>query len=113
LSDMAKELLLQKKLTIGQVRPLIGQENADFYLNTILKNRLNSRDIEKLIKKEKFKVKNLKNKSLDIIDLEKELSEITGVDIKINFNDLTQKGSIKLECKNLIEFNYIVKKIKT
>lgn len=113
LSDMAKELLLQKKLTIGQVRPLIGQENADFYLNTILKNRLNSRDIEKLIKKEKFKVKNLKNKSLDIIDLEKELSEITGVDIKINFNDLTQKGSIKLECKNLTEFNYIVKKIKT
>ena len=55
LSDKAKELLLQKKLTIGQVRPLIGHKDADIYLDIILKNKLNSRDIEKLIKNRNIK----------------------------------------------------------
>ena len=113
LSDKAKELLLQKKLSIGQVRPLIGCKDADHYLQIILKNKLNSRDIEKLIKKEKIKVSYIKNKNVDTLNLEKELSEITGLGVKINFDSAKQKGNIKLECKNLTEFNYIVEKIKT
>ena len=113
LSDKAKELLLQKKLSIGQVRPLIGCKDTDHYLQIILKNKLNSRDIEKLIKKEKIEVPNKKNKNVDTLYLEKELSEITGLGVKINFDSLKQKGNIKLECKNITEFNYIVEKIKT
>ena len=113
LSDMAKELLLQKKLSIGQVRPLIGQKDADLYLQVILKNKLNSRDIEKLIKKGNTKPPSVKNKNVDIINLEKELTELTGLEVVINFDSLKQKGNIKLECKNLSEFNYIVEKIKT
>ena len=113
LSDMAKELLLQKKLSIGQVRPLIGHKDADLYLQVILKNKLNSRDIEKLIKKGNTKAPSVKNKNVDIISLEKELSELTGLEVIINFDSLKQKGNIKLECKNLSEFNYIVEKIKT
>ena len=113
LSDKAKELLLQKKLSIGQVRPLIGRKDTDHYLQIILKNKLNSRDIEKLIKKEKIDISNKKNKNVDTLHLEKELSEITGLGVKINFDSLKQKGNIKLECKNITEFNYIVEKIKT
>ena len=79
LSDKAKELLLQKKLSIGQLRPLIGHKDADIYLKIILKNKLNSRDIEKLIKKGKVKNPIKKIKILDIINLEKDLSEITGL----------------------------------
>ncbi len=113
LSDKAKELLLQKKLSIGQVRPLIGRKDTDHYLQIILKNKLNSRDIEKLIKKEKIEVSNKKNKNVDTLHLEKELSEITGLGVKINFDNLKQRGNIKLECKNITEFNYVVEKIKT
>ena len=113
LSDKAKKLLLQKKLSIGQVRPLIGCKDTDHYLQIILKNKLNSRDIEKLIKKDKIKVSNKKNKNVDTLNLERELSEITGLGVKINFDSLKQKGDIKLECKNITEFNYIVEKIKT
>jgi len=112
LSDKAKELLLQKKLTIGQVRPLIGHKDADIYLDIILKNRLNSRDIEKLIKNGKIKSHKNKIKNIDIINLEKELSELTGLGININFDSLKKTGTIKLECKNLSEFNYIIEKIK-
>ena len=113
LSDKAKELLFQKKLTIGQVRPLIGHKDADIYLDIILKNKLNSRDIEKLIKNRNIKVPKNKDKNIDIINLEKELSEITGLGVNIDFDNLKKTGTIKLQCKNLAEFNFIIKKIKT
>ncbi len=112
LSVKAKELLIQKKLTIGQVRPLIGHKDADIYLEIILKNRLNSRDIEKLIKKGNIKSLKNKVKNIDIINLEKELTEITGLVINIDFDSLKKTGTIKLECKNLEEFNFIIEKFK-
>ena len=88
LSVKAKELLLEKKLSIGQVRPLIGHTDADIYLDIILKKRLNSRDVEKLIKKGNIKSPKNKVKNIDIINLEKELSEITGLGINIDFDNL-------------------------
>ena len=112
LSVKAKELLLEKKLTIGQVRPLIGHKDADIYLDIILKNRLNSRDVEKLIKKGNIKSPKNKVKNIDIINLEKELAEITGLGINIDFDNLKKTGTIKLECKNLEEFNFIIEKFK-
>ena len=112
LSVKAQELLIQKKLTIGQVRPLIGHKDADIYLDIILKNKLNSRDIEKLIKNRNIKAPKNKDKNVDIINLEKELTEITGLVINIDFNSLKKIGTIKLECKNLEEFNFIIEKFK-
>ena len=113
LSDKAKDLLLQKKLTIGQVRPLIGHKDSDIYLDIILKNRLNSRDIEKLIKNGNTKAYKPKIKNTDIINLEKELSEITGLGVIIDFDSLNKTGTIKIECKNLEDFNFIINKIKS
>ena len=113
LSDKAKELLFQKKLTIGQVRPLIGHKDADIYLDIILKNRLNSRDIEKLIKNTNIKTYKNKIRNIDIVNLERELSEITGLGVNIDFDSLKKTGTIKLKCKNLSEFNYIIDKIKS
>ncbi len=113
LSNKAKDLLIQKKLSIGQVRPLIGHKDIDIYLDIILKSKLNSREIEKLIKDGDIKARKNKVKDIDIINLEKELSEITGLGVNINFDNLKKTGTIKLECKNLAEFNFIIKKIKT
>ena len=110
---MAKELLLKKKLSIGQLRPLIGHKDADQYLQIILKNKMNSRDIEKLIKKGNVKKHKIKTKSADITNLEKELSDITGLKIDINFDSSNQKGNLNIKCKNLSEFNYVIEKIKT
>ncbi len=112
LSVKAKELLLEKKLTIGQVRPLIGHKDVDIYLDIILKNKLNSRDIEKLIKKGNIHSPKNKFKSIDIINLEKELTEIIGLAINIDFDNVKKTGTIKLECKNLEEFNFIIEKFK-
>ena len=112
LSVKAKELLLEKKLSVGQVRPLIGHTDADIYLDIILKKRLNSRDVEELIKKGNIKSPKNKVKNIDIINLEKELAEITGLGINIDFDNLKKTGTIKLMCKNLEEFNFIIEKFK-
>ena len=113
LSDMAKKFLLQKKLTIGQIRPLIGLKDIDGYIDIIINNNLNSRQVEELVRKRHTNISVPEKKSIDISLLEKELSEITGLTVKINFNKLKKAGNIKLECKTLTEFNYIIEKIKS
>ena len=40
LSELAKKYLLQKKLTVGQLRPLIGQDDCDDLLEMIYKKKL-------------------------------------------------------------------------
>jgi len=113
LSDLAKELLTQGKLTVGQIRPLIGHTNSDHLLTLISKNNLSSRQVEKLVSQQQKEVSYSKNKELDIINLEKEILEISGIKVNINFNNVKETGNIKFECKSLLEFNYILKKIKS
>ena len=113
LSDMAKEFLSLKKLTIGQIRPLVGLKDMDAYLNIIVKKNLTSRQVEELVRKKHINISVSGKKSIDIIQLEKELSEITGLNMNIDFDKIKKAGNIKIECKNLSEFNYIIEKIKS
>ena len=113
LSDLAKQFLIQEKLTVGQIRPLIGYKDSDHLLDLISKNNLSSRQVEKLVKQKHKKVPLSKKKDLDILELEKDILEITGIKVHINFNTLKETGNIKLECNNLSEFNYILKKIRS
>jgi len=113
LSKLAKKYLLQKKLTVGQLRPLIGQEDCDNLLEMIFKKNLNSRQVEKLIKEKQKKNLEQFEKQIDILELEKELLDVTGLKIAINFNEKKQSGNLNIKCKSLTEFNYIISKIKS
>ena len=113
LSDLAKQFLIQEKLTVGQIRPLIGYKNSDHLLDLINKNNLSSRQVENLVKQKNKKASSSKSKDLDILELEKDILEITGIKVNINFNTIKETGNIKLECNNLSEFNYILKKIRS
>ena len=113
LSDLAKEFLIQGKLTMGQIRPLIRHTNCDHLLALISKKNLTSRQVEKLVSQQQKKVSFIKNKDSDILNLEKEILEATGVKVNISFNNVKETGIINFECKNLLEFNYILKKIKS
>ena len=113
LSDLAKKKLAENKLTIGQLRPLIGNLDADKFLNIIIDKNLSSRDVERLVKKNNKKnINKAKNKNIDLLTLEKSLSESSGLDVKLEFDYTKEKGSIKLKCNNLLEFDYIINKIK-
>ena len=112
LTPMAQKYLIQKKLTVGQLRPLIGQKDCDDLLDLIYKKNLNARQVEKLVKQNNLKTSKRVFKEVNILDLEKELLNVTGLKIDINFNTKNQSGNLKINCKNLIEFNYIISKIK-
>jgi ParB family chromosome partitioning protein len=112
LTPMAQKYLIQKKLTVGQLRPLIGQRDCDDLLDLIYKKNLNARQVEKLVKQNDLKTSKRFSKEINILDLEKELLNITGLKIDINFNTKKQSGNLKINCKNLMEFNYIISKIK-
>jgi ParB family chromosome partitioning protein len=113
LSELAKNYLLQKKLSVGQLRPLIGQEDCDNLLEMIYKKNLNARQVEKLIKEKQKKNSKPFEKQLDILQIEKELLEVTGLKIDINFNEKKQFGNLNIRCKSLVELNYIISKIKS
>ena len=114
LSDLAKKQLAENKLTVGQLRPLIGNPDSDKFLKIIIEKNLSSRDVEQLVKKEnKNIVIKTKSKDIDLLKLEKSLSESCGLDVILDFDYIKEKGSIKLKCNNLIEFDYIINKIKT
>ena len=112
LSELAKKHLRQKKLSVGQLRPLIGKDNYDSLLEMIYKKNLNARQVEKLVKTRETKKNKSTGKGLDIIDLEKELQNATGLKIDINFNEIKQTGNLNIKCKNITEFNYIISKIR-
>ena len=113
LPDFAKQLINENKITIGQLRPLIGNKDCEELIKIILKKNLSSREVENLVKKGiKKEVKREKINDIDIINLQKSLSEICGIDIKIEFDYKKGKGFIQLKCTNLSEFDYIIKKIK-
>ena len=113
LSELAKKYLLQKKMTVGQLRPLIGQEDCDNLLEMIYKKNLTARQVEKLIKEKQKKNLEQFEKQIDILELEKELLDVTGLKIAINFNEKKQSGNLNIKCKSLTEFNYIISKIKS
>jgi len=113
LTDLAKNLLEENKLSIGQLRPLIGNKDCDEIIKIILKKKLSAREVENLVKKGiKSKVSKQITKSIDIVNLQNSLSEICGINITIDFDYKKEKGSIYLKCENLLEFDYIIKKIK-
>ena len=51
LTDLAKNLLEENKLSIGQLRPLIGNKDCDEIIKIILKKKLSAREVENLVKK--------------------------------------------------------------
>jgi len=113
LSNMAKKYLIQKKLTVGQIRPLIGHNDCDNLLDLIYKKNLNARQVEKLVKQNNLKTSKYNVKEVNILELEKELLEATGLKIVINFNGKKQLGNLKINCKNLKQFDYIISKLKS
>ncbi len=108
LPDKIQKYLIDKNLTIGHARALIGRKDAIQLSNEIIKKNLTVRDVEKIINNDNRKKIYFNTHE----DLEKELQEKTGLKIKVNFNKNTKKGSISLICKDLDQFDYIIKKIK-
>ena len=104
-----QEYLINEKLTIGHARALVGRDDSIEIASEILKKKLTVRDVERLIK---YKGKKTTPISKHNFDIEKELSEKTGLNVKIKFNNQTKKGAITFYYKNLDQLDHFISKIK-
>ena len=106
-----QKLIEEKKISVGQVRPIIGHKNCSSLAKTIISKNLNARQVEQLLKNEKtFTHKNKIEPDINIINLEKELEASIG--LKTSIKDKNGKGKISFDYKNLDQLDELISKIK-
>ena len=108
------KMIEERLITSGHAKILVGLENAEFIANKVIEKKLSVRKTESLVKifKKNNKKNNIKSKDINIINLEKNISEKIGLNVEIK-NDYRNKGSITFFHKELDQLNRIIEIIKT
>src|SRR6056300_25968 len=111
LPDEVIKLIEDEKLTAGHAKILVGLENAIFVANKVVEKRLSVRQTENLFRV--FKKKKIKGKSKDIniLALEKEISDKIGLRVIIK-NRNKNKGSIEFLYNGSDQLNRLIEIIK-
>ena len=106
------KLIETQKITAGHAKILVGLSNANFLADKIIEKKLSVRETEKFVKFFRNKSKKIKKfKDINIIDLEKSLSEKTGLNVVIK-NNKRNKGVIILSYKELDQLHKIIEILK-
>ena len=105
-------LLESRKISAGHAKILVGLDNASFIAAKINEKNLSVRQAENLVKIFRKKKGSIKTRDVNVQSLENEIIEKIGLKVLIN-NKKDNKGSIKIEYKNLDQLNRIIKVIKS
>ena len=107
-----QKLLEDKKINVGQARPLIGKPNSSALAKVIISKKLNVIQVEELLKEGTIaKSKNKKEPDINILNLEKEIEASFG--LKTSIKDKNGKGKITFTYKNLDQLDELIDKIKS
>ena len=106
------EFIEEKKLTPGHAKILVGLENAEFIAEKIYDKKLSVRQTENFVKIFKKEKKSLKVRDVNVQSLENSLTEKIGLKVVIS-NKKNNKGSIKVEYKDLDQLNRLIEVIKS
>ena len=111
LPEEVQNLLAEKLISVGQVRPIIGNKNSIELAHIIVKEKLSARQVEQLVKTKEGRTKTIRNiVDVNIRKLEQELEEMIG--LKTVIRDKSGKGQIIFNYKNLEQLDLVIKKIK-
>jgi len=105
-------LIETRKLTAGHAKILVGLSNAEFVAEKIIEKKMSVRQSENFVKIFKKDKKSLKSRDANVQSLEKSLTEKIGMSVLI-LNNKNNKGSIKIEYKDLDQLNRLIDIIKT
>jgi len=113
LPSLVLEGLINKTITMGHARTLIGVDNADEILIKIIKNKLSVRQVEKLVSSQKKGIQKsgIKKTDPNISELESELSEKIGLRTSISFSENSTSGSITVYYSNLDQLDDVMKRL--
>ena len=106
------QLIELQKISSGHAKILVGLDNAEFVARKIIEKKLSVRQTESFVKIFKKNTHNKANlKDVNILDLEKNLSEKIGLNVIIK-NNKRNKGSITFFYKEIEQLNKIIEIIK-
>jgi len=113
LPEVVIKLIENKKITAGHAKILVGLDNASFVANKIIEKKLSVRQSENFVKIFKNKKQKSKtSKDVNIIGLERDISEKIGLNVVIK-NNKRNKGSITFSYKEIEQLNKIIEIIKS
>ena len=109
LPNKIQDYLIKNKLTVGHARALIGQKDSLILAEIIIKKNLSVRSVEKLIYKETIQKP---ENDPELKNIEKKLENLTGLKVKIKFNNKNKNGNIVFYYKGLDQFDNFLKLLK-
>ena len=102
----------KKEISSGHARLLIGREDAlELALKTI-KEQLSVRNLEDLLSKKSIKNNKVKTNDPNLDSISKNLSNLLGLKVNIEFKKKNEKAKINIYCNNLNQLNHLIKKIE-
>ena len=104
--------IVEKKLSSGHARLLIGREDALDLAKLIISKQLSVRQLEHLISKKVSTKTTIKNEDLEVDSLSKKLSNALGLKVKIDYEANTKKSKISIFCNNLDQLNDLIEKLE-
>jgi ParB family chromosome partitioning protein len=107
LPEPVQTLLLERKITMGQARPLIGHKQSEMLAKTIMMKGLSARQAEVLAKQNAVSTQKMPKKpkkptkSSDIRALEQRAANKLGLAFNIDWDEAKERGKVIIDCQSL------------
>ena len=114
LPEPVQTLLLERKITMGQARPLIGHKQSERLAKTILMKGLSARQAEVLAKQDATSTQKLQKKptkSSDIRALERKAADKLGLIFNIDWDEAKERGKVVIDCRSLDQITDLLYKL--
>ncbi len=124
LPQIVQNMLSMNQISMGHARAIINSQNPEELAQKIIAESLNVRDVEELIRDEKLeesqkliptvrKESKIKLVNSDyVIDLERKISDLMEMEVKISFNVLKGSGKMTVKFDGIEALHDLVKKLK-
>jgi len=112
LPQSIQDMISQGSISSGHARAIMNSAFPEQLAEKIINENLSVRATEALVKEKKEGPKKVKLKDPDTIDLEKKLTDILGLDVKISHRG-KQGGSLKVTYKSLDQLELVTKKLRS
>ena len=108
-----RDKIIKRILTMGQVRPLIGREDAEKLAEIIISDKLSARDVEALIKSQSRPktASPQQEKSSDIKALEIRARTELGLSMRLDWDEKNDRGQVAVKVTSLGQLEDLLYKI--
>ena len=102
----------KQEISPGHARLLIGREDALELAFKIIKEKLSVRNLENILSKNSIKKNKAKIYDPNLDGISKNLSNLLGLKVNIEFKKKNGKAKINIYCNNLNQLNNLIQKIE-